>query len=168
MAHPIIVGASVFVVASAGTALAILDDSGIQISSLSALGILAGSGTVIAFLFRALISSKDKELASVIAANDAENKLQDKALLESESRSKSWEEMANESSAALTKMANFVLQKDGKMPLVVLAPVISESHSPSTEAQRATARIQTMRALIADVKLRIGDEPRPEPERAIE
>ncbi len=121
---------------------------------------LGGSGTVIAALFHLLISSKDREYALLLSQRDA-------ALKDSESMKKSYQEIAAEALKSATETTNYYRAKEGKPPLIPVAPVISESQSPSTEKQRETALIQTMRAEMAKIKLETGQQPRAEPEWAI-
>lgn len=128
--------------------------------------LLAGSGAVIAALFKLLITSKD---ALIQAKEDAHKlALQQMAAEKAEevSRKRSYEEVAAEALRSNREMADYVLKMQNKPPMpVLLPPVISESHSPSTEAQRETARIATMRAEMAAIKREMGQEPRKEPER---
>ncbi len=121
------------------------------------LAILAGAGGVIAFLFRALISSKDRELASIIAEKDKE-------AAELTSMKKSYQEIAQEAVKSALGTTNYYREKDGKPPILPVAPVISESHSASTSLQREVAVIQTLRATITQIMLEAGQEPRKEPE----
>lgn len=154
------VGSSGFAAAAGAGGLAAAEASGgITISGAVALSILAGAGGVIAFLFRALILSKDKEVASISAQNDREQK-------ELEGLKKSYQEIAAEALRSATETANYYRAKEGLPPVVLLAPVVSESHSPSTRQQREEALVATMRANMAAVKLAVGQAPRPEPEQA--
>lgn len=141
---------------------------GLVIEGVYVLAILGGAGTVIAFLFKLLMGAKDKETALLLAQKDAEMREKDKARADLESVKKSYQEIAAEALRSATETANYYRQREGKPPIIPLAPVVSESHSPSTAAQRETALIQTMRATMAHVKSVVGQEPRPEPERAIE
>lgn len=141
---------------------------GMTVEPLYILGILSGAGMVIAFLFRQLISAKDqliavreREVALIMAQKDA-------AIAELISVKKSHQEMATDAIRSATEMANFVRSKEGKPPIIPIAPVISESHSPSTEKQRETALIATMRAQMALIRVKMGQEPRQEPEQAVE
>ena len=133
---------------------------------------LLGSGAVIAFLFKLLISSKDREMALLIAEKDrmrfeieTRNRQNE---IEMESIKKSYEEMAAEALKSARDTANYYRAKEGKPPIIPVAAVISESHSPSTAKQREAAAIQTMRAEMAQIKLAVGQSPRLEPERADE
>lgn len=137
-------------------------------SPISTMVLLGGAGTVIALLFKLLIGAKDQLLAS----KQREYELAYAELMaekaEETSRKKSYQEIATEAIKSATDTANYYRQKEGKSPIIPLAPVVSESHSPSTEKQRETAIISTLRAEMAKVKLMTGQEPRPEPERAVE
>lgn len=114
---------------------------------------LAGAGTVIAFLFRALITSKDRETA--IALKD-----KDRLLAEVEAMKKSYQEIAAEAIRSAAETTNYYRRKEGLPPIVPVAPVIPESHSVPDAAQREAAEIQSMRARMAQIKLESGQEPR--------
>lgn len=130
---------------------------GITIGGPWVLAAMGGAGTVIAVLFKLLIASKDKELQTVIAQTEDEKK-------ELEGLKKSYQEIATEALKSATEAANYYREKEGKPPVALLAPVVSEAHSPSTARQRENALIATMRANMAAVKLATGQLPRPEPE----
>lgn len=134
---------------------------GITISSAYAITIIAGAGAIIALLFRLLITAKDEKTALLIAQKDS-------LLAERDSVRKSYEEIAAEAIKSARDNANYYREKEGKPPLIMAAPVIPESHSPSTAKQREAAHIQTMRAAVAVIKLAAGQPPRSEPERANE
>lgn len=140
----------------------------IQISAIYVVGILATAGSVIAFLFKSLITSKDRELAAKEEKFNLIVQQKDKALQEVESIKKSYQEIATEALKSATDTANFYRNKEGRPPIIPTAPVIAESHSPSTAAQREAALIQTMRAAMAKVKLESNQEPRPEPPKSAE
>jgi hypothetical protein len=134
---------------------------------LTSVMMLAGAGVlggVITFLFKLLLAAKDQ----VIAAKDKAHELALSQLAaekaEEESRKKSYAEIAKEAVKSLTETDAFYRQREGKPPAIPVAPVVSESHSPSTAAQRETAEIATMRAAVARIKLDAGQEPRIEPE----
>lgn len=144
------------------------ESDGIVLTSVVTFTILAGAGTVIAYMFRMLIITKDE----VIQAKEKAHEL---ALLqlaaekkEEESRKRSYEEIAREAIKSATETANYYRLRDGKPPIIPEAPVVSESHSPSTAIQRETASIATLRATMAKIKLVTGQEPREEPPQAIE
>jgi len=153
-------GATEVVVLSFMT-LSVVFAEGITLEPAYLLTILAGAGGVIALLFRLLITSKDRESALVMAEKD-------RVILELESVKKSYQEVAAEALRSALDTTNWYRQRDGKPPLIPAAPVISESHSPSTEKQRETAALQTMRATMAAVKLVTGQEARQEPPHAQE
>jgi len=84
-------------------------------------------------------------------------------------RASSNEKIRDEAVEAATEMAAYVLKKEGKQPMIpVIAPVVTQSNSPSTEKQRHEARIATAIAKLAAAKLAVGIAPRPEPEHAVE
>jgi hypothetical protein len=114
---------------------------------------LGGAGAVIAFLFRMIVKDKNDQIADKNAQ-----------ILRMENTKHSYEDMTVEAIKSARATANFYLARDGKPPIVPLAPVISESHSPSTEDQREAARIATLRAEMAQVKVAVGQPPRVEPE----
>lgn len=88
-----------------------------------------------------------------------------KSLTDQESIKKSYQEISNEAIKSAKDTADFYRQKyEGKAPIILAAPVISESHSPSTKLQRETAGVATMRASLAAIKLAMGQSPRGEPE----
>lgn len=120
-------------------------------------GITIGTGIVVSVvtalvggigvLFKLVMSSHAKEVAQL------------------ESVKKSYEEIASEAIKSAKETADFYRQKyEGKAPIILAAPVISESHSPSTRIQRETAAVATLRATLAKIKLDMGQEPRREPE----
>lgn len=141
---------------------------GIVLDTPWVLAFLAGAGGVIALLYRALITSKDhlisqneKLYALAAAAKDAE-------LIEQRGMKESYQEIAREAIKSATETTNYYRQKEGKPPLLVTSPVVSESHSPSTALQRERAAIQTLRAAMAHIKVVTGQEPREEPPKANE
>lgn len=123
---------------------------GIVVSSPLIISLVIALGSAIALLFKMVISSKDKQLADM------------------ESQKKSWEEIANEGVKSAKETADFYRAKEGLPPIILAAPVISESHSPSTAKQRETAAIATKRASLAQIKLMMQQPPRVEPEHAAE
>lgn len=148
---------------------------GIVIDTVTGIGIVVASGTVIAFLFKLLLGAKDAQIeaekkradaeaARAAADREAERLEQNRLIADLESRKKSHEEIASEALKSAREMANYLLRKEGKPPLVPVAPVISESQSPSTAKQREDARIATQRAEMAQIKLEVGQEARVEPE----
>lgn len=133
----------------------------IAIEGVYILAILGGAGSVIAYLFHSLITAKDKEMTLAI-------KEKDRMLLELEGMKKSYQEIAAEAVKGFKEVTNFYRAKEGKPPLLLAPPVVSESHSPSTAMQRETASIQTMRAAMVKLKEETGQEPREEPPHAAE
>lgn len=91
-----------------------------------------------------------------------------RTVIELEALKKTYQDFSAEALKSALDTTNHYRVKEGKAPLVPLAPVISESRSPSTAKQRETAAIQTMRATMAMIKLASGQIPRPEPEKAVE
>ena len=89
-----------------------------------------------------------------------------KANEELQKRKDSSDDIAKEAVQSAHDVANYVLKKEGKQPLIPLAPVIPESSSPSTEQQRDDARIQTHRASLAAIRLAFGLAPRKHPEES--
>lgn len=114
------------------------------------LSALVGAVTM---LFKLLIAAKDQAYSSKLA--------------ELESVKKSYQEIAAEAVKSAVDTTNFYRAKEGKPPVLLVAPVISESHSPSTLIQREVAAIQTLRATVAQVKLEENQPPRKEPDRAV-
>lgn len=131
----------------------------IVLDPLSATGLLLGAGGVIGLLFRLLMTSKDREFALLSAQKD-------KYASDLESVKKSYQEIAAEALKSALDTANYYRQREGKAPIIPTAPVISESHSPSTPEQREAALVATMRAVMAKVKLITGQPPREEPPKA--
>lgn len=123
---------------------------GVTIPLSAIIGAVTVLGGAVVFLFKLLLGSKDKAIADL------------------ESRMKSLQEIADESARAAREMGNYLRAKEGKPPIIPVAPVISESHSPSTKRQRDEAHIATLRANLAATKLAVGLPPRVEPERAVE
>ncbi len=82
----------------------------------------------------------------------------DKAIADAESRIKSYEEISREGVDTAKRMADYMRAKEGKEPIVVVAPVVPESHSPSTKKQREEADIATKRAALAAIRL-VADLP---------
>lgn len=136
-------------------------NEGVNLSPLWILGVLGGAGTIIAFLFKLYIAARDREHALLLAQKDT-------ALVELDGARKSYQEMASEAIKSALDTASYYRAKEGKPPIVLPAPVISESHSPSTEKQREVAFIQTLRATIVAIKEATGQTTRAEPEHAIE
>lgn len=132
------------------TLLAQAAADGVTIPISAIMGAVVVLGSAIGLLFKLLMGSKDKAIADL------------------ESRMKSLQEIADESTRAARDMGNFMRAQEGKAPIIPVAPVISESHSPSTKRQRDEAHIATLRADLAATKLAVGLPPRTEPVRAKE
>jgi hypothetical protein len=132
---------------------------GITVDAPYVLAIMAGAGSVVGILFKLLIASRDREFALILAERD-------RSIAELEGIKKSYSDMAAEAVKASRDITNYYREKLGESPLVPTAPVISESHSPSTAKQREAAFVQTLRADLAQVKLASNQPPRVEPECA--
>ena len=61
---------------------------------------------------------------------------------------------------------NWAMAQANLPPVVLAAPVVPRSQSPSSAAQRETARLATMVATLAQLKLMLGVNARPTPPRA--
>ncbi len=71
-----------------------------------------------------------------------------------------YKKMSEEGAAALMDAANDKRVKEGKPPLVVVAPVIAEHASPVSKSQIDTADMQTIRATQTAAILSLGLPPR--------
>lgn len=125
----------------------------VQVDSVTGLGLLAGSGTVIAILFKLLIASKDREFAVLMREKDQQ-------LLQQEGLKKSYQEIATEAVKSATETTNYYRHQEGKPPLIAVAPVIPESHSPPSPKQQEDAKIQSLRAEMAAIKIVTGQPAR--------
>lgn len=134
----------------------IAQTDGITLSSGYALAMLAGAGGVISVLFRLLITSKDRENALVVGEKD-------RLIKELEGVKKAYEEIAHEAIRSAFASANLYRARDGLPPIPVVAPVLPESHSPSSPTQREAAMIQTQRAALAALKLGMGQPAKSPP-----
>lgn len=122
-------------------------ESGITVTGTVIISLLTTLGGGMVVLFKLYVSAKDKALADM------------------ESLKKSYEEIANEAIKSAKETQDYYRVKyEGKAPIILAAPVISESHSPSTKVQRETAQVATMRASLAKIKLEAEQLPRVEPE----
>lgn len=120
-------------------------------------GFVALAGTV-AYLYRALMAKADAIETSLKAEN-----------ADLKAKVKSLETIADEGRETALQIANWYRTKyEGKAPIIPLVPVVPEANSPSTERQRVEARIATLRAGLAEIRLATGLEPRPTPEKAVE
>jgi cytoskeletal protein RodZ len=128
------------------------------------LGVAGGAVTVIGVLFRLLISSKDALLAAKEVEFARELIARDRTTMEMDSMKRSYQEIASEAVKSAIETTNYYRGKyENKPPILTVAPVVSESHSPSTAKQRESAAIATLRASMALLKESTGQEPRPEP-----
>lgn len=136
-------------------------NEGVNLSPVYILAVIAGAGAIIAFLFKLYIAARDREQALLLAQKDT-------ALSELEGLRKNYQEMASEAINTAKATVDYYRAKEGKPPLTIPAPVISESHSPSTQKQREVAFVQTLRAAMVEIKAATGQPPRIEPEPAVE
>lgn len=139
-------------VASAATATAAAKQmsifaEGITIAAPTIIGAFVALAGAVATMFKLYADAKNRQIAEL------------------ESTKKSWEEMAMEGIKSAKETADFYRGKyESKAPILLAAPVISESHSPSTKVQREAAKVATARASLAAIKLSMGQSPRLEPE----
>lgn len=112
-------------------------------------------------VFRMYDTAREREYKRLLEENEKDRQ-------ELEATKKSYAEIANEAVVTARKTTDFYRAKEGLPPIPVLAPVVSESHSDSTLKQREVAKIATLRAQMAAVKLAEGQEPREEPPHAVE
>lgn len=119
------------------------------------IGLLSGSGAVIAYLFRMLITSHNEKYELLLAEKERQNK-------ELETAKNSLKEIAAEAVRSYLATANHYRQKEGHPPIVPLAPVVSERQSPPTKEQIEVAEIATLRARMAQINLATGIAPRRE------
>jgi len=128
----------------------------IELSPFTLVGIVTVLTGAVGTLFKLLISSKDSTIGDL--------KLE---VIELKNRVKSYQSIGEEALTTSRQIADFYRQKfEGKPPIVPLAAVVTESNSPSTAKQREDAVVATMRAMMAQVRLETGLEPRSEPERS--
>lgn len=125
---------------------------GITINSVTALAIAGGALSAIGLLFRMLMAARDREHARLVAD-----------LTESK---ENFEKLAAETMVLATQQANYSLEKAGLPPIVTVAPVVPRSQSPSTLKQREAARMETMVAQLAQIRLMIGVAALPIPQKA--
>lgn len=131
--------------------------------------VIAVTGGLI-FLFRAYILAKDKIIEGLEKEKTLLQEKSDKALAEKEAERKEEEalkkifaEVGAEAVRSAFDSNNQKRKQDGKSPLALLAPIVSEGQSPPTSKQMEAARAGTMRAALAAIKLDAGQEPRKEP-----
>lgn len=127
-------------------------DGGITITTGAALAIGSGAVSAITALFWMLIKSKEREYERIVAG-------------EKEAK-ENYEKLAAEALGFATQQANWAMAQSGLPPVVPVAPVVPRSQSPSSAKQREEARLQTMVANLAQLKLMTGMQARPIPPRA--
>lgn len=98
--------------------------------------------------------------------NAREIQRMEKNIADLESSKKSFEKVAGEAVEAATQINNYLRAQEGKPPLLPIAPVVTESNSPSTAAQRDSAILETLKAKVEAIRLGNNQPPRPEPEQA--
>lgn len=125
----------------------------VQIDSITGGGIIVCLLSAIGVLFKLLIASEKEKFAVIMREKDAQ-------LLQQEGLKKSYQEIATEAVKSATETTNYYRSKEGKPPLISVAPVIPESHSPPTLKQQEDARIQSMRAEMAAIKVMTGQPAR--------
>ena len=110
------------------------------------------AGGVIAFLYRALIQSKETEIVNLKAQLEEEKSL-----------NATFQDVAKEAIKSAIETTNFYRQKEGKPPLILPSPVVSEGSSPPTTRQKSAALASTMRAVMVIIRESENQEPRREP-----
>lgn len=138
-------------------------NEGVYLSPVYLMGILAGAGTIIVFLYRAFVAKNDQ----LLAARDREFALQllekNKAIDDAAAANKAYREFADEALKAATDIQNDRRKSEGKPVIIPVPPVVPEGKSPSTETQIDAAHLATLRARMADIKRESGLDPRPFP-----
>lgn len=168
IASMVISGAICGTLLASDAVILIAQSGGIEISAGWVFAFIAGSGGVIAFLFRLLISSKDATIASMEKAAQLALEASKREVDEQKSMKVSYQDIAQEATKSMLETTNYYRAKDGKPPVLIVAPVVPESHSPSTMLQREVAGIASLRAIMAATKEATGQEPRPIPPHAVE
>jgi len=135
--------------------------AGVEVSAAWVLATLAGAGGVIAFLFRALITSKDREYSLLLKEKERDIK-------ELENLWKSFRDISIDSVKVTTARENAFRAKENLPPLPIVVPVVPESFSPSTVIGRANADIATLRAKMEQIKISAGQDPMQFPEQGDE
>jgi len=130
--------------------------AGVEVSAAWVLATLAGAGGVIAFLFRALITSKDREYSLLLKEKERDIK-------ELEQLWKSFRDISVSNEKVMRIRENLFRSKECLAPLEEPIPVVPESSSPTTELQRATAQIATLRASLVQIRESAGIAPDPFP-----
>jgi len=133
----------------------------IEISTAWMLATLAGAGGVIAFLFRALITSKDREYSFLLREKERD-------LKELETLWKSFRDISLANEKVMRIRENAFRAKEGLPALDEPAPVVPEAFSPSTELARANAEISTLRASLVQIRKSAGIQPDAFPEAGTE
>lgn len=129
------------------------------VSVATLVGVIGTLGGVIWYLFTKLISSKDIAHAAILKQLELE-------LKEKEAIKVSLKAITDEAVIYAREVTNHLRKKEGLPPVPLIAPVIPESASPSTQLQRDAAHISTQRATLAALQLSQGNPPRPEPPEA--
>ena len=122
--------------------------------ALTALTVLVGT---ISGLFWMLIASKEREHSALL-------KEKERDLRELENLWKSFRDIGSEAVKITTARENAFRHKEGLPDLHIIAPVVPEAFSPSTELSRANAEIATLRAQLAQLKISAGIPAAPTPE----
>lgn len=94
------------------------------------------------------------ELVTEAAAHRAADVLAEQA---------SYQQIALEAVQNLEAVTNTARREHGEPPLVILAPVVAEHQSPTTDRQQATAEVATLRARLVAATLTLGLPPRDTP-----
>jgi len=130
--------------------LSLIDDSseGLRLPTSVIISVVVALAGAIAGLFAMLMASNRKTIADL------------------ESRIKVYQDIATEAMRSARQMANYVRSRDGKEPIILDPPVITESRSPSTALQRDDAFRETLKAAMAKIKRAVGQPPHEEPPHA--
>lgn len=121
----------------------------VELSTATIVSVIGGLTAGIVFMFKQVISSKNETLRAT------------KALL------KSYQEIAEDTTRSLMQVVNQNRLREGNLPLQLTVPVVTESQSPSTEMQRHTAHVATLRAHGVQLNEAAGLlPPRKEPDKA--
>lgn len=121
----------------------------VELSTATVVAVIGSLATAVGVLFKLVISSKNETLRAT------------KSLL------KSYKEIAEDTTRSLTQVVNQNRLREGKLPIQLTVPVVTESQSPSTELQRHTAHVATLRAHGVQLNKAAGlPPPREEPDKA--
>jgi hypothetical protein len=129
------------------------DTNGIIVNTTMIVAVAGSLTGTIVVLFKLLMTSRDREAAAILREKDA-------TIHALEGREKSNKEIATEAVAAAMSIANHYREKEGKSPLVPVAPVLPETHSPATMEEEHAAEIATLRAKLALVTVAAGLPPK--------